>query len=69
MSLPAKVSAVPDCLIETTCGHPLKPGKPFFVYRKPDSWHWDPGFTGRNGSSAGIEVLCLQCHETRAQKI
>ena len=63
------LAAVPDCSIETTCGHPLKSGDVFFVYRDPPSWHWDPNFTGGNGASAGIEVLCLVCHEERAHGI
>ena len=58
---------VPDCLIETTCGHPLKSGDVFFVYRNPPTWHWDPGFPGHNGDSARIEVLCVLCHKTRTR--
>lgn len=58
---------VPDCLIETTCDHPLKSGDVFFVYRNAPAWHWNPSFPGHNGDSAGIEVLCLSCHEERSR--
>ena len=65
----SELATVPDCLIETTCGHPLKSGDAFYVYRNPSTWHWNPNFTGRNGDSAGIEVLCVMCHEERSRGI
>ena len=38
-------TTVDDCLIETTCGHPLKSGDAFYVYRNPATWHQDPSLS------------------------
>ncbi len=64
----ADPAAVPDCLIESTCGHPLKSGDSFYAYRDSPSWHWNPDFTGGPyGKAASTEILCQSCHDTRAQ--